>query len=638
LKILRPVGERDDEMAKTQLEESNKWFEISALRYSCLFLLDSILIFIAFAIAYNLRFDGKIPSEELVTFWKLLPWLLSLRVVSNLASQIHRWSFRLAGFHDAIRFAVGISLGTLLFLSTVIFAQLPYPPRSVIALEFFISAVLLGGYRFAPRFLMFLYLERERSKRKVIRKTIIVGAGSTGELLLRDLRRSEEHNYKIVGFVDDDAGKIGKILSGHRILGSVDDIPLIVKRYGISDILIAIPKLNAQKVKLILDICKDLKLRYKVLPVSFAFLKDNVSASMLQDLQPEDLLPRESIPFEESEIRDLVRGRTGLVTGAAGSIGSEIARQLGKYGAKRIVLADINENDLYFLYRDLKDDFPETEVYAEVTDIRDRDRVIRLGQKYRPQDVLHAAAHKHVPLMETAPQEAVKNNIAGTINVTDMAIECGAEKFVFISTDKAVKPRSVMGVSKRIGEFIARDKGIGSNTHFSAVRFGNVLGSAGSVVPLFKKQIGKGGPVTVTHPEIKRYFMTVEEAVGLVLLAGLGKYGNLCILDMGEQIKILDLARHMISMAGLVPESDIPIIYTGLRPGEKLEEDLMTEEEEKTQKARAKIMTVKSSFLPAMLEEKLSEIKIAADEEDLYKIFKIFKELVPSFDSYKKEG
>lgn len=605
-------------------------FENSLIRYSLVFLLDTALICMSLISAYKLRFEGKIPLEEMVIFWRLLPWLIGTRVLAILVSQIHRWSFRFAGFYDAIRVVWGMMLGTLLFLSSVIILQLPYPPRSVVALEFFMSSLLLGGYRFAPRFIIYLNLERERKRGQAIRRSLIIGAGSSGELLLRDLMRSGEHAYKVIGFVDDDVAKVGKIIGGHRVLGTLANLPELVKKNRISDVLISIPKLDPKKVKSILDMCKDMKLRYKVLPVSFSYIKDKVSASMLQDLQPEDLLPRDSVAFEQREVKALVEGRTALVTGGAGSIGSETCRQLAAYGVKKLVMVDINENELYFLFREIQESYPDLEVFAEVADIRDRDKLFFLGRKYRPDDILHAAAHKHVPLMETAPEEAVKNNVFGTLNVADMAIDCGARKFVFISTDKAVNPSSVMGVTKRVGEFIVRERGKQGKTHFSAVRFGNVLGSAGSVVPLFKRQIAKGGPLTVTHPEMKRYFMTIEEAVGLVLLAGLGRYGDLCVLDMGEQIKITDLARHMISMAGLIPEQDIKIAYTGLRPGEKLQEDLMTEEEEMTQKAREKILVAKS-LLPEGLAESLAELEKEMKSGDGAGIRRNLKKIVPRY-------
>lgn len=606
-----------------------RFLEIPTIRFITIILTDFLFIVLSFFISYYLRFEGKIPEIEKEIMLALLPYLVIARLTSIFIMQLHRWSFRYAGFHDALRIIMGISLGTMVFLSLIVFFHLSYPPRSVVALEYFFTTLFLGGYRFLPRFLENIFIEFYRAKFKNVRRTLIIGAGSSGELLLRDLRRSFNHPYKIIGFIDDDPLKVGKFLSGYKILGPIDKLSEIAKKYEISDILIAIPNLEPKKIKEILDKCTDLKLRYKVLPVSFSYLKDRISASMLQDLQPEDLLPREPVPFEEKEIRALIEGRKFLVTGAAGSIGSEISRQLSKYGAKEILLLDINENELYFLYRELKKRFEKTNFLPLVADIRDRNKMFKIGEIYKPTDILHAAAHKHVPLMEISPDEAVKNNVFGTLNLCDMALHIEVEKFVFISTDKAVNPTSVMGVTKRIGEFIVREKGKLNKTYFTAVRFGNVLGSAGSVVPLFKKQIAEGGPVTVTHPEMKRYFMTIEEAVGLVLLAGLGKYGELCVLDMGEPIKILDLARHMITMAGLVPDQDIKIVFTGLRAGEKLCEDLMTELEESTQLIRKKIMVAKS-FLPENLDQLLEELKRVTDE-DPSKIKEILKKIVPKY-------
>ena len=300
----------------------------------------------------------------------------------------------------------------------------------------------------------------------------------------------------------------------------------------------------AARVREILAACADLKLSYKILPVSFAYLNDRADVAALADLSPDHLLPRHEVRFDEDELDALVRGRRILVTGAAGSIGSEVCRQVAAHAPASLVLADIDENNLYFLYRHLRHAHPELRVEAQVVDIRDEARVEQLLREYRPQDLVHAAAHKHVPLMEYAPEEAVKNNVIGCLNVVTAADRLGVERFVLVSTDKAVNPASVMGATKRVAELLVQQRAAPSKTRFSTVRFGNVLGSAGSVVPLFKEQIARGGPVTVTHPECRRYLMTIPEAVGLVLLAGLGGYGELLILEMGEPIRILDLARH----------------------------------------------------------------------------------------------
>jgi FlaA1/EpsC-like NDP-sugar epimerase len=352
---------------------------------------------------------------------------------------------------------------------------------------------------------------------------------------------------------------------------------------------------------------------------------------MLHDLSAEDLLPRDPIAFNQDEIRRQVEGRSVLVTGAAGSIGSEICRQLATHGVSELVLVDMNENELYLLARQLQAERPRTRIHAEVADIREYERLRRLGDRYHPELVFHAAAHKHVPLMEDAPEEAVKNNVFGTLNVALVAHETGAAHLVVISTDKAVNPTSVMGATKRIAELVVRDLARRSGTCMTAVRFGNVLGSAGSVVPLFKQQIERGGPVTVTHPDCTRYFMTIPEAVGLVLIAGLGRYGDLCVLDMGEPIRISEIAANLITLAGRVPGTEIPIVYTGLRPGEKLYEELLTEEEEETAQVRNRINVAKSPAPPPDLARRLHDLQEFALAGDRENILATIETLVPTY-------
>jgi len=609
-----------------------RWIKSPATRYPTLLLFDVGVASAGLYVAYQLRFEGQVSREIWDAFSLLLPILLAARLCATLLLGLHRWSFRFAGFYDAVRLGLGVSLGSVMFLGMAFLLGHPGPPRSVFVLEFFFAGAAMGALRFTPRLLAGWWAKRVRfSSGRPQMRTIIIGAGSAGELLLRDLRRSPDHGYDVVGFVDDDRGKWGSILEGTPLLGGIADLPSIVRKHSVEKILIAIPRLSPDRIREILSLCQDLKVRYKILPVSFAYLSDRVSASMLQDLSPEDLLVRDSVSFQQEDIAALASGRRTLVTGAAGSIGSEIARQLARHGAKSVVLCDINENDLYFLFRDLREHYPEVDVYAEVVDIREKGRVAHLMKQFRPQDVFHAAAHKHVPLMESAPSEAIKNNVIGTHNVATAADEHGVERFVFISTDKAVHPTSVMGASKRAAELVVRDLARRSKTRFTAVRFGNVLGSAGSVVPLFKRQISAGGPVTVTHPEVRRYFMTIPEAVGLVLLAGLGGHGDLCILDMGEPIRIVDLARHMISMSGLVPDVDIKVEFTGLRQGEKMTEDLMTEEEEGTQQVRSKIFAVHAS-LPAIdmaaTMRTLEEVSLSQDGD---RCVAMLKEMIPTF-------
>jgi FlaA1/EpsC-like NDP-sugar epimerase len=609
-------------------------------RNAGILLLDAASVSVAFYLGYLLRFEGHIPQPWRSQFVHYLPFLLAVRLPLHLAFGIHRWAFRLSGFHEALRLVLTALTGTGCFVAVCYFMQRAAedvslgPPRSVIAIEFFLTLSFLGAFRFSPRLAHTWSLGRSRSRSGSEVRAVIVGAGSAGELLLRDLNRSDEHSYDVVGFVDDDSAKWHTSIGGRPVLGPADALPDVVRRREVHELLFAIPRLPAARLREILALCADLKLGYKILPVSFAYLNDRVSASMLQELQPDDLLLRRQVSFDEGEIRALIRGRRLLVTGAAGSIGSEICRQAAACGPASLVLADMNENELYFLYRHLKERHPDVEVFAEVADVRDRVRIEHLGREHRPQDVFHAAAHKHVPLMEGVPEEAAKTNVAGCLNVARMAEAVGAERFVLVSTDKAVNPSSVMGATKAVAELIVRHLGRRSKVAFTAVRFGNVLGSAGSVVPLFKAQIARGGPVTVTDPECRRYLMTIREAVGLVFLAGLGRHGDLCILEMGEPIRILDLARLMITMSGQVPEDEIPIVITGLRPGEKLDEELMTGQEERSSHKRGEMIRVITTPPPSPdLMEQVTHLLALAQEGDREGVRAALRAIVPTYDA-----
>jgi FlaA1/EpsC-like NDP-sugar epimerase len=607
----------------------------------------------SFLLATLVRFEGDIPA----TYSNLVPQFLLLiavaRVAANFLFRLHRWSFRLSGLPDGFRVVLAGLLGTGLFLTLAFLLRIGFvdagdfgfrlgPPRSVVILDFFIATAAMGLMRFSPR-LAWLYLaDRKRSRAGAARRSIIIGAGAAGDALLRDLERSDKHELRVVAFVDDDRSKWGTIIGGKPVLGGVDDLPELAERFRIDTVLIAVPRLPAQRIREILSLCSDLKVRFKILPLSFLYLNDKAPLSMLQDLAPEDLLPRTAVELTPTGEFAAMEKRRALVTGAAGSIGSEICRQVLKAGVGQLVMVDINENLLYLGGREYEASWPHSEVHIEVGDVRDAERMNDLFRRYRPNDVFHAAAHKHVPLMEAAPCEAVKNNVLGTRNVALAADAFSAERFVFISTDKAVRPNSVMGATKRVGESLVWHMAPDSRTKFCAVRFGNVLGSSGSVVPLFRQQIANGGPVTVTDPEVRRYFMTVSEAVGLVLKAAYGDYGSLCVLDMGEQMKIVDLARHMIVMAGLAPDIDVPIVFTGLRPGEKLFEELMTEDEERTARVDDKILVVESSTRPSDLNGKLDTLIGAAQAQDHVRVREILRDLVPSYlpqrESTSSEG
>jgi FlaA1/EpsC-like NDP-sugar epimerase len=602
------------------------------LRSLLVVLLDAAIISGALFGAVLLRFEGALPARWLVALEHWLPLLLTVRLATLVWFGLHRWSFRSPGLSEAGRLVLANAVATLMFEALRPFFLEP-PPRSVVAIEFFFTTALMGAHRFAPRMARQWYLDQRRSRARGAQRTLIVGAGSAGDLLLRDLLHNADSSWHVIGLVDDDPGKRGTFLNGRPVLGSIEELPDLVTKHRVSQVLIAIPRLSPERIRHILGLCKHQSVSFKIIPASFAYLDQKITTAMLHDLSPEDLLPRDPISFDQEEVHRLVTGRRILVTGGAGSIGSEIARQVAGHAPASLVLLDINENELYFLVRLLQERYPRLPVSAIVADIRDQDRLMRIGREHAPQYVFHAAAHKHVPLMEDSPEEAIKNNIFGTRNVARMADACGAERFVLISTDKAVHPSSVMGASKRLAEMVIRDIAAQSRTAFTAVRFGNVLGSAGSVVPLFKQQIQRGGPVTVTHPDCTRYFMTIPEAVGLVVLAGLGGYGELCILDMGTPVRIVELAANLITMAGLVPGKDILIVYTGLRPGEKLEETLLSEEEERTQQVRNRIKVAQSPAPPPDFEILLERLRHAAQAGDTSGVKLALRGLIPTYQT-----
>jgi FlaA1/EpsC-like NDP-sugar epimerase len=639
-----PVQERCCEVATTHGWTIRRWLRalhailqqgygsgLAVPAHVLVLALDAIGTAMALQLAFWLQSDGAVPARQVGAVAAVLPALLVARLVCNVAAGIHRWSFRQAGLADALRVGTAGLAGTLVLAFVAPGLIHGIVPRAVYVLEFFLATSYFGLLRFGPR-AGCRWLGKRANKRAGAPRTIIVGAGDTAELLARDVQRNRQSRYSLVGFVSEDPRMVGCRLDGHRVLGVVSDLPDLVRRHRVRMVLLADPSLAASRVRQILDLCASCRVRFKIIPAALEQI-ERLSAAMLEDVSPEDLLPRDSIAFDEAEIRALVRGRRALVTGAAGSIGSELCRQLARHGVRQLVMVDMNENELYLGSRALSEQFPDVDVRTEIADVREAEPLRRLGERHRPQDVFHAAAHKHVPLMEEAPEEAVKNNVFGTINVARMADRCGAERFVLISTDKAVNPTSVMGATKRVAELIVRDLCRSSRTRMTAVRFGNVLGSAGSVVPLFKQQIARRGPVTVTHPDCTRYFMTIPEAVGLVLLAGLGGYGDLCILEMGEPVRIAELAKNLITLAGLVPEEDIPIVYTGLRPGEKLNEELLTEQEEQTQAVRNRICVARSPLPPPDLATRLAELRRIADEGDREGVLEALREIVPTFQA-----
>ena len=463
-------------------------------------------------------------------------------------------------------------------------------------------------------------------------KILIVGAGMAGSTILNEIKSSERLVGDVLAFVDDNPNKQGRIINGIRIEGGREDIPKLVEKYDIDEIFIALPSAKTKDRRDIINICQETPAKVKILPAIYQLVNGEVSVSKLREVQVEDLLGRDQIQYNVDEVAAYIKDKVVLVTGGGGSIGSELCRQIIKQDPKMLVVLDIYENTAYDLQQELKYHYPDKDMRFVIGSVRDLHRLDVIFEKYHPQLVFHAAAHKHVPLMEHSPNEAIKNNVFGTYNVALTAEKYEVEKFVLISTDKAVNPTNIMGASKRICEMIVQTMAKYSTTSFVAVRFGNVLGSHGSVIPLFEKQIKAGGPVTVTHPDIIRFFMTIPEAVGLVLQAGAyAKGGEIFVLDMGEPMKILDLAKNMIRMSGYIPDEDIKIEFTGLRPGEKLYEETLMDEEGLQDTANHMIHIGKPIELnEEVFFEQLRELR-EATRKDLPSIKEAVAKIVPTY-------
>lgn len=471
-------------------------------------------------------------------------------------------------------------------------------PRSYPILYAFILLVLTVGFRFSYRFGRISVYNLFHKVNKKKKKVMIVGAGAAGYMLVRELKNSKHLNKKVVCIIDDDPKKIGTFLQGIRIVGNKEDIPHFAEKYGIDEIEIAIPTLKKEAKDELLEICNSTACHILILPGIYQLVNEEVSVSMLREVEIDDLLGREPIKMDQEEVKQFIKGRTVLVTGGGGSIGSELCRQIVEYKPNKLIIFDIAENTTYNLQQELKRKHPEFTPIVLIGSVRNKERVDSVFETYHPDIVFHAAAHKHVPLMEDSPNEAIKNNVFGTWNIAEACNRYGTRKMVLISTDKAVRPTNIMGASKRLCELIVQAFAQFSKTEYAAVRFGNVLGSDGSVIPLFKKQIAEGGPVTVTHPDIIRYFMTIPEAVNLVLQCGaLARGGEVFILDMGKPVKIVDLAKKMIRLSGLKPGEDIEIKFTGLRPGEKLYEELLINDASLKKTTKDRIFVARQSIV-----------------------------------------
>ena len=609
-------------MNKKQIAEMKRITLIALLLIA-----DVLIVSVVPFMSFWLRFDGHIPDQWLDMTWSMLPIVIGVRIAIFYLFRLYHRVWRYASINEIMVVVMAVSTGSVVLwpLLQLLDVQLP---RSVWLISWVLNIVLVGGSRL---FLRGYYYFRNRFTAAGRTRVLIVGAGDAGAMLAREIQQRYESSKLLVGFVDDDKSKSFHRLLGVRILGSRQELPAIVEHYGINEIIVAIPSASGVLIREIMQQCKRVDCTVKTLPGIFELIDGKVQVSQLRNVDLEDLLRREPVAIDERNISAALRDKTVLVTGAGGSIGSELCRQIARQAPRRIVLLGKGENSIYEICQELNRNFPTLAADSVIADVRDAVRIQEVFERFRPEIVYHAAAHKHVPLMEEQPVEAVQNNIFGTKNVAEAACKFGSVAFVMISTDKAVNPTSVMGASKRIAELVVQSVHCGgSATRFCAVRFGNVLGSRGSVIPLFRRQIAAGGPLTITHPEMKRYFMTIPEAVQLVMQAGaLARGGEVFVLDMGEPVRIVDMARDLIELSGLKPDEDIQIKFTGLRPGEKLFEELLTAEEGTTATTHAKVFRANLRQTDGgLLEQKLLMLRKMREPEA---IRTMIRDLVPTY-------
>jgi FlaA1/EpsC-like NDP-sugar epimerase len=548
--------------------------------------IDILLVLVIYVSVFIIRFEGAIPAAHIKQFWFFLPILPLIRVATNYVMGLYYHLWKYFGMREMISVVYATSVGSAVFILTVYLTNNAYFPRSIFIIEWALMLIAFLTIRSSRRFSQTIINVTKRSKQRAL----IIGAGDAGQNLVREILKFPENSYMPIGFIDDDRRKLKAKINGVKVFGDRNVIPTVVKEWEIDIIIISIPSAKAKVIRDIVEICAKTKAEIKIIPSIQEIISGNVKVENIREIQIEDLLGRKPVVIDDSELNNLIRNKVIMVTGAGGSIGSELCCQLSKFNPGKMILLGHGENSIFKISSTLNELYPELDIVRVIADIKDRNAIERVFNQLRPELVFHAAAHKHVPLMEENLCEAIMNNVYGTKILVEMADKYGVEKFVNVSTDKAVNPTSIMGTTKRLVELIVKSYNKFSKTAYMTVRFGNVIGSRGSVIPIFKEQIKKGGPVTITHPEMTRYFMTIPEAVQLVMQASaIGKGSEIFVLDMGEPIKITDLATNMITLSGF-SEKDIPIVYTGIRDGEKLHENLFMETENIAKTDHDKIM------------------------------------------------
>lgn len=617
------------------MKQKTPFLKIPINRIIALILLDIMSIVVASFAALYVRFDfsfAGIPAEYLMKFERIIPFNILLTLLFFALWKLYKSVWRYASATELLNivFATTCAAIAQIILCNVMNQKMP---RSYYMIYWFLLFGMCCVLRFSYRILRLINSKRiDRAEKEKRNNVMLIGAGAAANAILKEIESSSYLNLNVKCIIDDNPGCHGKFLRGVPIVGGRDKIIDAVGQYAVDEIIFAIPSANTQTRKEILDICKESGCKLRTLPGIYQLINGDVSVSKLKEVEIEDLLGRDPIEINTEEVLNYVSGKVVLVTGGGGSIGSELCRQIAGHHPKQLVIVDIYENNAYDIQQELIRKHPELNLQVLIASVRNTARINDIFATYRPNIVFHAAAHKHVPLMEVSPNEAIKNNVMGTYKTAKAADKYGAEKFVLISTDKAVNPTNVMGASKRICEMVIQMMNQKSETNFVAVRFGNVLGSNGSVIPLFKKQIAEGGPVTVTDPRIIRYFMTIPEAVSLVLQAGAyARGGEIFVLDMGKPVKILDLATNLIKLSGYKVGEDIEIKFTGLRPGEKMYEELLMDEEGLKKTANKMIFIGKPiDFDTEVFEKQLEELILHAKQEDK-DIRQEIKDIVPTY-------
>ncbi|TVQ66795.1 MAG: polysaccharide biosynthesis protein [Balneolaceae bacterium] len=588
--------------------------------------------------AFFLRFDG-FPEEYREALLYTFSILFVIKIMTVYAFATHRQSWRNTGFTDLVTLLKSVSFVSFLFFAGVILTRETLRiPISIPVIEFILSLLILSGIRVVTRYTK-VYRSSVFKPEVEISRVLIAGAGESGNMAAREMFRHPEAGMKPVAFLDDDKSKHGQKFLGLPVLGSMEKMGHVIQSYQIDEVLIAMPSESGQVIRRIVDLAIKTGVTYRIIPSIYDLIRGKVTINQIRNVDVEDLLRRKPVTLNTALIRNYLKGKIIMVTGAGGSIGSEIVKQLCKYNPKHLILIGRGENSIYTLGQELDHYYPEVDYSLQIADIRDYSTMEKIFAQKKPDVLFHAAAHKHVPLMEENPDQAVFNNVEGTRNLVNLSLEYGVSYFVNISTDKAVNPTSIMGATKRVSEQIVQwgASQTRNGEVFVSVRFGNVLGSRGSVIPKFKNQIRYGGPVTITHPEMIRYFMTIPEASQLVLQAGaLDMNGSVFVLDMGEPVSIEKMARDLIKLSGLEPDKDIAIEYSGIRPGEKLYEELLTAEEGTDVTQHEKIYVARSIDNLKNLSEKLDHLHNTAKKGDKEQIKSAIHELVPSFRYHSK--